>query len=136
MNYREMIRYGLKSAGGLAANLVLLTVLVDGIGVPPEIAALVSIAVLSVVGYLVMDRWVYAAGDSASGAGHVWRWLKLRAVMLSGKGLNYVLYLALLGVEIRGVAVPYQVAWIIGAGVVFAWTFVGTRYLWHGGVTA
>lgn len=124
----ETVRWGVKSVGGLAANLALLTVWVELAGVPAEYAVALNWLLISVAGYVVTDRWVFQAAETPGGVrANLRRYLGMQSVMALSKGVNYALYLALLwaGVE-------YHVAWVAGAVVVFVVTFAGNRLLWHG----
>jgi len=128
----SLIRWGGKAVGGLAANLALLTVWVDGLGWPPELAVLLNWLLISVAGYWVTDRWVYPDGRSPSGVrANLRRYLGLESVMLASKAVNYGIYLALLYVSVE-----YRIAWVVGAVVTFALSYVGSRLLWQPGYTA
>jgi len=119
----ELVRYGLKAVAGLIVGLALLTVWVDVAGIPPAIAALLNMVVLGVVGTVVMDRWVFQSSPPATTLrGFLRRLIGAQAAVLSSKGVNYVIYVALLSV-----AVPYRLAWVGGAVVSFAVSFVLTR---------
>jgi len=118
----ELIRYGIKAVGGLAVGLVLLTVWVDVVGIPPAIAALVNMVLLGIIGTVILDRWVYQETATATTLrGFARRLVGAQAAMLSSKAVNYAIYVALLRY------VPYQLAWALGAVVSFALSFVLTR---------
>ncbi len=126
MRLRELVRWGVKSVGGLAANLALLTLWVDGLGVPPQLAIVPNFVIISAVGYLVTDRWVFRDEASASGVrGHAKRYLSMQSVMLGGKAANYVIYVLLIAASM-----DYRVAWALGAIVTFLGTFTGNKLLW------
>jgi putative flippase GtrA len=124
---REMIRYGLKGGSTLLANVSLMSVLVEIVGLPPEIAAILSTTAMTVVGYLLMYHWVFPSSDPDS---HLKRGVTYYLLIFTGKAVNYVLFLALLAV------VPYPVAWIGGAGIVFLGLFTANRRLFKEGVAA
>jgi putative flippase GtrA len=127
---RQLVRWGAKAAGGLAANLALLTLWVDGLGFAAWWAVGINWLLLSVVGYVVTDQWVFASATSPGDwPGRVRRWLGAESVMLASKAVNYVIYLALLSL------VDYRVAWTIGAVASFTMSFCGTRWLWTGRVS-
>lgn len=120
-------KFGAKGGTGLLLNIVLLTVVVDVVGVPPQWAVFIVWAATLIPGYVVMDRFVFSAFPSPSGVGdHGQRGALHYAVMWSGKGANYVIYYVLLSVH----GMPYQVAWGIGAVAVVPWTFGGNYWLW------
>jgi putative flippase GtrA len=120
-----MVRWGIKSVGGLLANLALLTLWVDVVGFAAWWAIGINWILVSLVGYVVTDRWVFANGESATGlVGNIKRYIGMQGVMSTGKAANYVIYLGLLSV------VDYRIAWTVGAIVTFAVTFAGNRWLW------
>lgn len=122
---RRAARWAVKSVGGLAANLALLTVWVDGLGLAAWWAIGINWLLISAAGYVVADRWVFRATPSPTGlVAHARQWLGMQSVMAASKLANYLLYLALLPV------VDYRLAWAVGAAVTFAGTFLGTRLLW------
>lgn len=130
MQLREPVRWGVKSVGGLAANLALLTLWVDYLGIWPELAIGINWVLISIAGYAVTDRWVFREADSPRGVGaNLKRYVGMQSVMAGGKAVNYVLYVGLMwaGVE-------YRVAWVVGAVVVFAATFTGNKVLWESAV--
>jgi putative flippase GtrA len=123
---RETVRWGVKSGGGLVINLALLTVWVDGAGIPAEIAVGINWLLLSVYGYLIADGWVF--GDAASATslrGHITRWASLQAVMAGSKAANYTLYLGGLWL-----GVDYRLSWAGGALIVFCVSFAGGKGIW------
>jgi putative flippase GtrA len=120
-----MVRWGIKSVGGLMANLLLLTVWVDIVGFAAWWAIGINWVLISIAGYLVADNWVFAAAESATGVGaNLKRYIGMQGVMSVGKAANYIIYIALLTV------VDYRIAWTVGAVVTFAVTFLGNRWLW------
>lgn len=128
---RQLVRWGVKSVGGLVANLALLTVWVDGLGVHPALALVANFVVISLASYVVTDRWVFADGVTPTGLReHVRQWAGTEAAMLGGKVANYVLYLALLPV------VDYRVAWVAGAGATFLLTYGLNKWWWDGRTAA
>lgn len=121
----DATRYGLTGGIGLVVNLTVLTALVESGTLSREVAPLVSLALALAVTFTLTDRWVfhrYRAPDAGVVARRVPAYSLL---MLGGKGLNYAIYLALVGV-----GVPYPIAWVVGAGVVFCLTFTGNRLVW------
>lgn len=123
----EIIRYGAKGGSTLLANVALMSVLVELVGIPPEIAAIISTSAMVCVGYLLMHFWVFPSSNPDS---HIRRGLTYYALILAGKAVNYVLFLALLGI------LPYPVAWIGGAGIVFLGLFTANRRLFKQEVVA
>lgn len=122
---REMVRYGAKGGSTMVANIGLMSLLVELGGVPPELASICSTTVMTAVGYLLLHVWVF---PSSSPESHAKRGLTYWAVIMSGKALNWLLFVALLAV------VPYPVAWVFGAGVVFLLLFSANRRLFKDGV--
>jgi len=49
----------------------------------------------------------------------------MMTVNLSGKAVNYLLYVVLLRV------IDYRIAWVVGAVTVFLYTFAGNREWWR-----
>lgn len=121
----SMLRYGVKGAGATVANVTLMSGFVELAGLRPAVAAIVSTCLLLVVGYVVMNKWVFR--DAQTPDSHLRRGIQYYAVILSGKGVNYVLFVGLLSV-----GVWYPLAWVLGSGVAFLGTFTGNRYLWEG----
>lgn len=122
----QMIRYGAKGAMTTAANIGLMAVLVEMGSVPPPIAAVVSTSVLLVVGYQLMNHFVFRSTETPSTTrGHLRRGVSYYGVILSGKAVNYGLFLGALAL-----GVPYPLAWFGGACIVFLGTFSANRYLW------
>jgi len=68
---RQVVRWGVKSSLALAANVGLLTVWVDGIGVPPEAAVLLNIPLITSVAYVVTDKWVFSGQPSPDTTGGI-----------------------------------------------------------------
>lgn len=122
---RRAVRWGIKSVGGLGANLLLLTLWVDVVGFDAWWAVGINWVLVSAVGYFVADNWVFSDGESAAGIlGNFKRYLSMQAMMSVGKAANYLIYVGLLPV------VDYRVAWSAGAVLTFCITFAGNRWLW------
>lgn len=122
----EFIKWGCKSALALGINLALLTVWVDIAGVAPEFAVFINMAAIPPVMYLVTDRWVFSGRASpTSFRGHVKQFVGMYSANGISKAGNYVLYLALIWLS-----VPYQLAWAIGAIVMFVLSFGLNRRWW------
>lgn len=129
---REMVRYGLKGGLQTGLNVALMTGLVELGKLRPAVAAIVSTCTLLVLGYVLMNRFVFPDGDIPdTKRGHIGRAARYYAVILSGKALNYGLFVVLLSI-----GVWYPLAWVVGAGTVFIGTFGGNRWLWSSKVAA
>jgi putative flippase GtrA len=123
----QMVKWGLKAVGGLALNLALLTVWVDGLGFAAWWAVGINWVLISLVGYVVTDLWVFRGEDSPAGlVSHIKQYVGMQTVMATSKGANWAIYVALLSV-----GVDYRVAWLTGAVVVFLGTFAGNAILWR-----
>lgn len=119
-----IIKWGAKAVGGLAANLALLTVWVDGLGIHPAIAIGINFVVISIAGYALANAWIWPDGVSpVTWPGHLRQYAGMQAANFTGKAANYVLYLALLPVA------DYRVAWAAGAVATFLLTF-GLNHVW------
>jgi putative flippase GtrA len=126
------IKWGIKSVVTLSLNLALLTVWVDGLGIPAELAAAINWLTVPIVGYAISDVWVFADHESATGwRGHARRYITMITVNNTAKLGNYAIYVVLIQVGI-----DYRVSWVIGAVAVFALTFGGNREVWRRGVGA
>lgn len=126
MDLRELVAWGVKSVGGLALNLALLTVWVDYVGISPELAIFPNWVLISCLGYVFTDRVVFSSSVSPVGwLANIRRYIGMQSVMLLSKGLNYAIYVGLLWV-----GTEYRLAWAIGAVVTFGVSFVGNRTLW------
>lgn len=127
--FRQAIRWGIKSIGGLITNLFLLTLWVDGFGAPPQFAIFVNWFLIALGGYAVADRWVFQDHESPSSIfGHMKQLFAMQGIMSISKAINYVLYVLLMGF-----GVPYQLAWAIGAVATFLLSFGGNREVWARG---
>lgn len=125
---RELIRWAVKSGIGLGVNLALLTVWVDSLGVPPQVAIFFNGALLSVYGYLVTMWWVFNdTKQIGSVRGHVKQFLGMQGILAGGKIVNYLIYVALIWVGI-----DYRVSWVLGALVGLVVSFGGNRTWWTG----
>jgi len=121
----QAVRWGIRSVGGLLANLALLTFWVDGVGVPAWLAIVPNWVILSTLGYVVTDRWVFAGyGSPDSRLGHVRQFLGSESIMIASKAVNYGIYLGLLSL------IDYRLAWVVGAVATFVLTFGGNRWWW------
>lgn len=128
----ELFRYGTKGALTTTLNVGFMAALVELAAFEPAIAAIVSTCTLLVLGYTLMNRWVFAdADDPGSARGHARRMGYYYAVILSGKGINYALFLGLLAADVW-----YPAAWILGSLTVFLGTFSANRWVWRQGVGA
>lgn len=128
----EVVRYGSKGAFMTVLNIGFMAVLVEWLAFGPAIAAVVSTCTLLTLGYAIMNRWVFADAVAPDGAeGHARRAASYYAVILTGKGINYGLFLGLLAV-----GVWYPAAWLLGAVAVFFGTFSANRWVWRRGVGA
>lgn len=112
---------------GLLANVLFLVVLVEVGGVPEQYGAIISTVTVLLGSFTLTNWWVFAAAPSEPSAGSVLkRGVSYYAIMLTGKGINYLLYLLILSV-----GVWYPVAWIVGSVVVFVGTYTANRLLWY-----
>jgi putative flippase GtrA len=129
---REMLRYGIKGGAAVLANAALMALLVELGGLQPAVAAMISTCSLLTIGYVVTNRWVFGNHDGPNSLrAHARRGVAYYAVILSGKGLNYLVFLGLLRLQVW-----YPLAWVLGAVVAFGFTFTGNRRLWAGEVMA
>jgi putative flippase GtrA len=118
---------GLKSALALGINVALLTVWVELLSVPAELAAVVNAALIPPFMYVVTDRWVFSdAGSPTSLRGHVKQFAGMYAANSSAKVGNYAIFVVLINFTM----VSYQAAWVIGAVVMFVGSFLLNRHWW------
>jgi len=122
---REVVRYATKGAAFVALNVAAQLVLVERGDVAPAIAAAVSTATMPLLGYLVMEAWVFPDAAAVRRWGHLQRFGQYYAVIMSSKVANYLGFLALLAV-----GVWYPVAYVAAAGVVFLASFALNRRVW------
>lgn len=124
--FTAMFKFGVKGGAGLLLNIGLLTVLVDFGGIPAQWAIFVAWGLTVVPGYLVTDLWVFSIFPSPDGTiSHGQRGTLFYAIMWSGKGLNYLIYIALIELGLF-----YQAAWFVGAVAVFPLIFGVNYWLW------
>lgn len=115
-----------KSLGGLIANLTLLTVWVEWVGLSPAVAIIPNFVIISVVGYTVTNRWIWPDGITpVTVRGHATQYVGMQAANMSGKVANYGIYLVLVPVF------DYRLAWVIGAGMTFLITFSLNKKWWE-----
>lgn len=115
-----------KSLGGLVANLGLLTVWVEYVGLSPALAIIPNFVIISLAGYTVTNYWIWPDGITPKTVrGHATQYAGMQAANLGGKAANYGVYLVLIPF------VDYRVAWVIGAGVTFAITFTLNKKWWE-----
>lgn len=127
-----LLRYGVKGAGFVALNVATQIALVEAGGLEPPVAAALSTAVMPLLGYVAMNRFVFQeAGAAKTRRGYVKRFVQYYAVNMSSKVVNYILFLGFLFA-----GVWYPVAYILGAAIVFALSFTVNRWLWTGEVVA
>lgn len=123
----QMVKYAIKGGTGMIVNVALLTFVVDIIGVSKALGVPVVWVATLIPSYLFVDRWVFKLFPSPDGlTANVERSVAFYAIMWSGKGINYVLYLVLIHVGFW-----YQAAWIAGAIVVFPFNFAANRWVWQ-----
>lgn len=126
--FGQIVKWGLKSVGGLLANILLLTLWVDDIGLSPEVAIVPNFFLISAVGYTVTNRWIFPNGVTPTTVpGHIRQYAGMQTANLTGKLGNYVIYLLLLPV------VDYRVGWVLGAIATFVITFLGNKLWWDRG---
>lgn len=117
------VRYFVKSLAGLGAGLALLTLWVEWLGIPPQLAIFINFVVIGFAGCLVLDRWVFRDTEPATTLrGFGSRFMGMQASMLSAKAVNYVLFVFLIEAGLY-----YQAAWAAGSGVSFLLSFALNR---------
>lgn len=122
----QAIKWGVKAVGGLIANLALLTVWVDYLGIHPAIAILPNFVLVSLAGYTVANHWIFPDGVTpTTWRGHATQYAGMQAAVLTSKAANFALYLLLLPF------VEYRLAWVAGAIVTFALTFGLNKAWWE-----
>jgi len=121
----QMVRWGVSSVGGLVANIALLTLWVDIVGLHPAVAIIPNFVFISAASYLLASHWVFPDGVSPSSlVGHIRQWAGTETAMLAGKVANYIIYLVLLP------RIDYRLAWIVGAVATFLVTFSLNKWWW------
>ena len=121
----QVLRYGATGAAGLAVNVALLVVLVDGLGYSPVWSPIVSTGTALSLTLVATQVWVFARHEASDRRSLAVRAPSYYLVMVIGKALNYGIYLPL-----YDAGVPYPVAWVIGSAVVFLGTFAANRFVW------
>lgn len=119
----SLARYGVTGAAGLALNTGLLVAIVEIGGVPETPAAVLSAAVTLAATFALTDRWVFANSSGGSTTSRLWRYY---ATMVSGKAVNFGIYVVLVGLDVW-----YPFAWVVGSVVVFFGTFLANRATWR-----
>lgn len=133
MNYNskkvvhEAVRFAFVGGTGFIANIALLMGFVELLFVQEELAAILSTLLVLAGGFIAMNWWVFAnAKNSNSYHGLMKRGGSYYAIMLTGKAINYGIYLLLLSLNIW-----YPLAWLLGSMAVFIGTFTLNRGVWH-----
>jgi putative flippase GtrA len=127
MRLVSLLKWGAKALAGLALNIALLTVWVDYVGLSEALAIIPNFLIISALGYVVTNRWIWPEGVTPDTiTGHARQYLGMQAANGTGKVANYAIYLVLLS------WVPYQLAWVIGAVLTFAVTFALNHWWWSG----
>lgn len=122
---KQLCLWAGKALGGLAANLVLLTLWVDGLGVGPAVAVFPNFVLISLASYGLANRYIFPEGVTPESLrGHAIQYAGMQAATLTGKVANYALYLVLLP------RVDYRLAWVVGAVATFLLTFALNRAWW------
>jgi len=123
---RQLVLWGLKAVGGLAANLLLLTMWVDGAGLDPALAIFPNFVLISAVGYTLSNRYIFQEGVTPTSLwGHVVQFGGMQAANLVGKAANYLLYLVFIPL------MDYRIAWLAGAVATFLVTFALNKMWWE-----
>jgi len=66
----RLVRFNLATGLiSIVGNLILMEILVGALGLPPLIGNAIAVALLSVVNFIVSDRWVFTLRPSPTGAG-------------------------------------------------------------------
>jgi len=126
MTYIKAGKWFLKSAGGLVANLVLLTLWVDGFNLHPLAAIAINFVVISCAGYVLAMQWIFPDGmQPISVRGHLKQYIGMQLANATGKVGNIIIYAALLPV------VDFRLAWLIGAVTTFGLTFGLNKVWWE-----
>lgn len=112
--WQVRIRYFAQALAGLLVGLALLTLWVEWGGLRPEVAVLVNWVVMGLASCAVLDRWVFPSPAATTPRAFARRFVGYQAAMLTGKGLNYVVFVALVWT-----GVLYQLAWVGGAALSF-----------------
>jgi putative flippase GtrA len=129
---RELGRFAVSGGGGLVLNLLILTALVELVGIREEYAALLSGAFGLLASFTATNWWVFDESPASNSVnGVLKRGIAYYAIMIGGKAINYVIYIYLLSL-----GVWYPAAWAIGSVVVFLATFSMNKMLWYRGVNA
>ena len=122
----EVVSFGLTGAFGLLVNVAVLSALVEFGHVSEALAAVLSTATVLFGTFVLTDQWVFDEYETQSDATS---WLRRAGsyygVMITAKGLNYLVYLLLLRLGVQ-----YQFAWVSGSMIVFVGTFGANRFLW------
>lgn len=119
------VRYFTQALVGMGVGLGLLALWVEWVGIPPELAVLLNFVLMGAVSCGVVDRWVFDGDPATTVRGFVRKFVGYQASMLTSKGVNYVIFVALLRVNIW-----YPLAWVAGAGVSFVLSLALNRLVW------
>lgn len=118
----EFIRYGFASAIALLADLGLLWLLTDVVGVPYLLSGAIAFAAGLVVIYVLSVVWVFAARAITNRAAE---FALFSLVGLVGLGFNEAILYALTGI----LGVHYLGSKIASVVIVFTWNFAARKWL-------
>jgi len=120
---RQMFRYGLKGGVMTLLNIAGMMLLVEIVDIKPAYAAIVSTVALILIGYQLMNRFVFP--NATEPRSQTRRLASYYLVILTGKGLNYLIFTGLVSIGLW-----YPLSWFFGAVIVFLGTFSANRYVW------
>jgi putative flippase GtrA len=124
---REAIRFAVIGGTGLLVNTATLILLVEVVQVPEKIAAIFSTLLILGGGFIATNWWVFESINKTNTTkGLLKRGSSYYAVMLTGKAINYGIYVVLLSFNIW-----YPLAWFMGSLTVFVGTFLSNRLIWY-----
>lgn len=130
----EYFKFCASGGSRLLLNIGFITAVVEIRTIPigEALAPLVAHPIMAVVGYLMTNYLVFNRQPQPEGSQHASRGLLWYGAMWSGKGVNYGLYLLMIWFTpvLFIPAIPYQLAWFIGAVAVSPYTFLVNRWFW------
>jgi len=120
MDWQRVAGWTVLGVSAAAAELGLLRLLVEGLGMPLPIATAVAAETLILVKFLLNDRWVFGHPRPA-----VDRVIKYHG---ASAGALVVYWIVINGLASL-LAVPYAIGFVIGTGASFVWSLL-TNFLW------
>lgn len=120
MDWQRVAGWTVLGVSAAAAELGLLRLLVEGLGIALPVATAVAAETLILVKFVLNDRWVFGHPRPAMD-----RAMKYHGACAGALVVYWIVINALASL----LGVPYAIGFVIGTGASFVWSLV-TNFLW------